>query len=464
MNITNISFKTYLFGLRCQLILLAISLVFLSNMVWYIYPTYSACCDAAGYWKISDDLSIMTNNPIYGARTFAYPLLIMITRYVPQLLKLGTNFEYGFLSLLQLLLHYLSVVALGYAVYILTRNKYLTSIFIYLFGLNIFLIAFTNQILTDGVAVSFLAIVITFFIRITIYSKSSILLTIIFAILAGLLPIIRPSLFLFSITLYIMFLISYLHKNKINVFSLKSIFLSAIAFLIPMAIQTLQNPSVFEILRGLGKFHIALGSYMYKYVTLLNPTPYGYAAFNHPMKQLIDSCELSNQSSDCVKQVLISHPLMTLGHYATKIFALNDQVYLTTYIHDFFTPERHVWRLINCMFLASSLLGCVLAMGKAVQNISKYLFAILGTLTTLISLMLPLITSVPEERFGLTFHPFFALATSYFLCNIFANGKFTLSNFAQIPFKIFAVFLILLSSLFLFSLHIESNFGIRLNG
>jgi hypothetical protein len=463
MDITNTSFKTYLFGFRYQLILLAISLVFLSSLIWYVYPTYSACCDAAGYWKISDDLSIMTNNPIYGTRTFAYPLLIMIARYVPQLLKLGTNFEYSFLSLLQLLLHYLSVVTSGYAVYILTRKKSLASVFIYVFGLNIFLVAFTNQILTDGVAISFLAIVISLFIRITICSQH-ILLTIIFAILAGLLPIIRPALFLVSITLYLIFVIFYLYKNKINVFSLRYIFLSATAFLIPIAIQTLQNPSVFEILRGLGKFHVALGSYMYKYVTLLNPTPYGYAAFNHPMKQLIDSCELSNQSSNCVNQVLISHPLMTLGHYATKIFALIDQVYLTTYIHNFFTPERHIWRLINCIFLASSLLGCLLVISKAVQNISKYFMLVFATLAILISLILPLITSVPEERFGLTFHPFFALATSYFFCNIFVDGKLTAPNFAKISIKMIAVFFVLASSLFLFSLYIESTFGIRLNG
>lgn len=464
MDSTSISFKTYLFGFRIQLILLAMLLVFLSSVVWYVYPTYYECCDAAEYWKISDNLSIMTNDPVYGTRTFAYPLLVMIARYVPQLLKLGTNFEYSFLSLLQLLLHYLSVVASGYAVHILTQKKSLTNAFIYIFGLNVFLIAFTNQILTDGVAVSFLAIVISLFIRINLGSRIPLLLTIIFSFLAGLLPFIRPALFLVSITLYIMFVVSYLYRNKINVFSLKYIFLSVIFFLIPIAIQTLQNPSVFEILRGLGKFHVALGSYMYKYVTLLEPTPYGYAAFNHPMKQLIDSCELSNQSSDCVKQVLMSHPLMTLGHYATKIFALIDQVYLTTYIHNFFTPERHIWRLINCIFLASSLLGCLLVISKAVQNISKYFMLIFATLAILISLILPLITSVPEERFGLTFHPFFALGTSYFFCNIFVDGKLRAPNFAKISIKMIAVFFVLASSLFLFSLYIESTFGIRLNG
>lgn len=77
-----------------------------------------------------------------------------------------------------------------------------------------------------------------------------------------------------------------------------------------------------------------------------------------------------------------------------------------------------------------------------------------------ITLMTPLIPSVPEERFGLTFHPFFALGTSYFLHDNFSNVNFKSSGFLKIAF----IFIMLVFCMFLLSLNIESTFGLRLNG
>ena len=155
------SFKEYLDIFRKQLLIVSVALICLSILLWNLFPTYYSCCDASGYWKISDDLSIMRNSPIYGLRTFFYPLLIFVARFIPISLHLNLSIQYVFLSIVQLSIHILSLVAFGYITYSLTKSKLTTLSAIWIYGLDIFLLVFTNQILTDVVAVDFLVITIS---------------------------------------------------------------------------------------------------------------------------------------------------------------------------------------------------------------------------------------------------------------------------------------------------------------
>ena len=343
MLMNDYSLRGYIKFFWRHLLLVFFGAVFIASVLWFFFPTLSTCCDAYDYWKSSESLDGIKSSH-YNFGTFFYPTLIAFVRYLPNYFKISADIQYYFLSVVQLLLHLVAVVALSYSTYIITNNKYITLCTTYIYGLNIFIIAYTNQILTDGVALSFLVMTIAFFVKVTFVKvtdslKSNILLVMTFGLLAGLLPMIRPALFLVSISLYIMFIIVYTYKmckHEIDVLSLSTIFLSILAFLIPLTIQAVINPQLFDNIRGLGKGQYEFGAYMYKFISIVEPPPaYGYVAYNYPIKQLIDICKASTQSSDCIKQVFTAHPLMALGHYATKIFTLNDQVYLTTYIHNF---------------------------------------------------------------------------------------------------------------------------------
>ena len=451
------SFKEYLDIFRKQLLIVSVALICLSILVWNLFPTYYSCCDASGYWKISDDLSIMRDSPIYGLRTFFYPLLIFVARFIPLSLHLNLSIQYVFLSIVQLSIHILSLVAFGYITYSLTKSKLTTLSAIWIYGLDIFLLVFTNQILTDVVAVDFLVITISLLFTI-VNNPSNKILIVGFSSLAGLLPMIRPSLILISISLYFIFICFYINHFRFLRSSLVSLCISFSFFLSPYLIQFIFSPMTFIYLSNLGKFHVILGTYTYKYITLVKPTPYGYAAVNESMRKLVSVCDGLKDQGNCINQILISHPLMTLKHYMTKLFAVNDQVYLVTYIEDFYTPFRYLWRAINCVFLASSFIGFIILTFKVIRNKKEYLFQTLCLIIIVASCLLPLINSVPEERFGLTFHPLFAICTSYFI-NTYEESKNRYSRLMQLM-----GFTIILSLLFQFSCSIESTFSLRLNG
>ncbi|MGB3421043.1 MAG: hypothetical protein WBA52_11535 [Dolichospermum sp.] len=453
----NHSFKKYLAICGKQILIVGVVVICLAILLWNLYPTYYSCCDASDYWKISEDISIMKTSSVYAIRTFVYPLFISITRFIPIHLSIDLNIQYFLLSLVQLSLHMISVIALGYITYLLTNSKLLTDYAISIYGLDIFLIAYTNQILTDGIAVYLLVIdiaILTAFIN----NGNNKIIVLYFSFLTGLLPMIRPALILVSITVYCIFIGLYIYRVKILKSSLFVLCVSLLFFFLPWLIQFIISPATFSIVSKLGKSHLLYGSYLYKYMTIVQPEVYGYASVNESIKQLIGVCEGLQEQSTCIKEVLISHPLATFQHYITKLMAINDQVYLFPYITNFYTPFRYLWRTINCVFLASSFIGFIILTFKVIRNKKEYLFQTLCLIIIVASCLLPLINSVPEERFGLTFHPLFAICTSYFI-NTYKEGKNRYSRLMQLM-----GFTIILSLLFQFSCNIESTFTLRLNG
>ncbi|MEH2361247.1 hypothetical protein [Nostoc sp.] len=453
----NCSFKEYLDIFGKQILMVCVGVICLSIVFWNLFPTYYSCCDASDYWKISDDFSLMKNTYL-GMRGFFYPLLIAVTRLVPNSLQLNLNLQHISLSIVQLSLHIISTIALGYITYFLSKNKFITLCTLLIYGLDIFLIVFTNEILTDGVAVDFLVITTALLVGI-VNRPDNKLLIIGFSFLAGLLPMIRPSLILISITLYLIFIYLYIYKYNLR-FLRSSVLLLGISFsffLSPWAIQLIFSPLTFVLLSNLGKVHVVFGSYLYKYVTLLSPTPHGYAAVNEPMKQLVSVCNGLQEQINCINQLLISHPILTFKHFITKLFAINDQVYLVGYINDFYNPFRYLWRGINCILLTSSLMGFMILIVKFVRNTERNISQAILLMLIVASCLLPLISSVPEERFGLTFHPLFVIFTSYFLDTYIQNKNSYSKRWKMIGFAI--IFPLLLH----FSFSIESTFSLSPN-
>jgi hypothetical protein len=472
MDINNLSLRSYLREVKSHSFYLGILLIVVSTIIWSFYPTNLKCCDSLAYWQTSDDLSLMSNGEDrYRIRTFFYPVFIYFARIIPQSLSLGNNAEQQFLIQAQLLLHYIATLTLGYAVRLVSSRLYL-CIFIYVFGLNFFLIALTNQVLTDSIAVSFLSISLSLFV-ITIINaskkKTNNLLIIVLSLLLGVLPMIRPSLLLISLCLYFILIFSVISRFTVDIKYFIYLLVSVLAFSCPFVIQIFSNSEIIRLLQILGKYHAELSSYSYKYITIIQKESIskeiaiGSFAINNSMKQLIDVCKISYPSDDCVTKIFVTNPIIFLSHYLIKIFAVNDQVYLTPYVNNFFAPERQLFRLINCIFLTLSVSGGFLIFKNIFKNnLSRKLFWCIISISLTVSLITPLVISVPEERFGLVFYPFFALGTSYSFYKAY-HVKKNVDNLSCLV-KPISVFLILVSLLFLLSLKIESTFRINFNG
>jgi hypothetical protein len=119
----DISLRIYVQIFWRHILLVCFGAFFIASFLWYLFPTHATCCDASGYWKISESLDGIKNSHI---RTFFYPSLIAFVRYLPNHFKISAEVQYYFLSVVQFLLHLVAVVALSYSTYIITNNKYIT--------------------------------------------------------------------------------------------------------------------------------------------------------------------------------------------------------------------------------------------------------------------------------------------------------------------------------------------------
>lgn len=450
------SFKKYIEEFWQHLILVCLGVIFIANVLWHLFPTYGDCCDALDYWQSSKSFTgIRTAH--YNLGTFVYPSLIAFVRYFPNSLNLSTEVQYSLLSITQLLLHLVSVVALSYTTYILTNNKFTTSYITYIYGFNVFIIAYTNQILTDGVAISYLLILIALFSVILLNIITSRQLIIIFGFLCGLLPMIRPSFALTSAILYIVCACAYTYRSKFNIKSFVIVGLGLCLFIIPLLFQLYLNPNILIKLNELKKMHVIYGTYLYKYMTLLEPKPHGFAAVNQSMQQIVAKCKFPEQNN-CLNNVLMNNPITSIRHYLIKIFAFNDQVYLIPYVHNFFTPDRQIWRFVNCTFLSVSLMGNLVLISNWLRQPRRYVLQGLISTVIIATLLLPFINSAPEERFGLIFQPFFAFSTSIFLTTVFKSSKLQVARI-----KLSVAFISFALSLLIISLYIESTFSLIIN-
>ena len=460
------SFRNYLKQLTGPIVLLGLSLIFLSSIIWHFYPTFVECCDALSYWEISENQDIVKNFSHRCIRTFAYPLFLSVAAFTPRFFHLGINSQYTFIALVQLGIHFFASLLLGYSIYLYTNNKHITSLILFLYGLDIFLISYTNQVLTDGLAVSWLVISLSLLSQIKLYRKASTIKYLAFGISIGILPMIRPSFSLFSLVTYFLFVVMTIHSANSDKSLLRSIavkiLISSMGFVLPLIVQLLHYPQVFENLGHLGKMHLNMGAYVYKYITVHITREKiglysGAYSINPAMKEISTICQGVLNNQDCLSKFLIEHPFSSLKHYLIKLFALNDQVYLTPYIKDFFTPERYIWRGINCILLSLSVGGIVTVYQEKIKrNFDRCKYLLLATFLIISSLLTPLIASVPEERFGLIFHPFFVISTSYYINRLVdrSNVRFKSDHYIKMFCVVSGI------SLFFLSMHIEKSFNI----
>jgi hypothetical protein len=449
------SLRTYLREYRSSIVLAGLAGIFFASLLWHFYPTFYSCCDAESYWTKSNSFNEIRKSGVYF-RTFAYPTLIAISRALPKLLGSGDAAERMVLSLVQLGLHFIASISLGYVAYALIQNKVVTNCAIYINTLNIFLLAYTNQILTDGVAISALTIAIAAIVFCLAQITKRTLPMLFAGLAVGILPMIRPSLVVASIILSGLFLSIYLYQNKFKLSTFLNVGIYIFCFLIPLFVQLLLVPTALLDSGGLGDFQIIHGAYMSKYMTVLKPVSHGYAAITQSMKTLVDVCESSPTRTNCIKAILFAHPIAALGHYFTKLLAVNDQVYLTPYISNFYAPERQIWRLLSSLLSAMSILGALALIKRGIKGEKTYFLYMAMAGLMIAILILPLVVGAPEERFGLTLHPFLAFFTSYFICDIFAYQQWT-------KLRILSLVFIITFVLFSFSLRIESLFCFRTN-
>jgi hypothetical protein len=207
----------------------------------------------------------------------------------------------------------------------------------------------------------------------------------------------------------------------------------------------------------------AYGMHGYKAMTILDPIPHMFVAFDNSMKSLVSSCEILQAPTTCMIEKLAHNPLPMSNYdiakwYIWKFFALNDQVYLTPYVHFFLIPNRNIWRFINCLFLSTSVFGMMKLIHNLFTQIKKYCVCGAIVVIILISLLLPPILSVfEEERFGLPFHPFFAVCTSFFITEVLRIWKSKSTSRYWLA-TLFSLMILLTLTI---SLKMESIFGLR---
>jgi hypothetical protein len=321
----NLSLRTYLKEYKVPIALACLASFFLASLLWHFYPISYSCCDASNYW---DRSGYFSNDPSYIIlRTFVYPTLIAATQSLSNVLGFGVEGAQIGLSVFQLCLHFLASISLGYIAYSFTQNKVITTCALFINALNIFLLAYTNQVLTDGVAISGLTIAIAVVVLCLNQLHPNIPLIGLSGLAIGTLPLIRPSLLTGSLTLSVIFFLIYLLKYKLEYLTITKIGVYIFCALIPLCIQFLLAPTAISFFGSLGNYQFIQGTYVYKYITLIQPTPHGLAALNQSMKNLVEVCGISPDATPCVKNTLLTHPLQSIAHYATKLFAINDQVY-----------------------------------------------------------------------------------------------------------------------------------------
>jgi len=464
-----LSFKEYLRVFWRQLLICYLGAIFVASVLWYFYPTNLTCkvCDAYGYWKSSESFDGIKNSHNFLG-TFFYPSFIAFIRYIPNYLRISVEVQAFLVSIVQLSVHLLSVTALGYTTYLLTDNKFITSCTTYLYGLNIFIIAFTNQMLADSISISYLLIVVTFFVVIILNPLKYKKLIIVFGLLNGLLLMTRLSFALAAISLYTICSFIYIYKNHLKLNSFIVITLGLMAFLIPVFFQLWLTP---KILSNWAQLKITISSlygvHIYKSVGIVDPNTIHemvvFGSFDQTMKTFAASCPNPQSLNNCIRERLTSSPLPVSNFdvfkwYVIKFFAMHDKVFLSPFIYNLFAPERYIWRTINSLFLSLSILGTIQLLRNVFKNTRKYFVYLVIVFIILLSLLLPPISYVlVEERYGLPFHSFFAISTSYF---VFYFVKIRKTKFSQIRLSV--LFLIIGLFLFIISLKIESMFGLRL--
>jgi hypothetical protein len=452
----NLSLRTYLKEYKVPIALACLASFFLATLLWHFYPISYSCCDASIYWETAGYFSNGSSYTIF--RTFVYPTLIAISQSLANVLGFGVEGAQIGLSMFQLCLHFLASIALGYIAYSLTHNKLATTCALFINILNIFLLAYTNQVLTDGVAISSLTITIAVIVLCLNQPHPNTLWIGISGLAIGTLPFIRPSLLTGTLAISITFFFIYLYKYKFRYSEIPKIGAYLFCALIPLLIQFLLAPTAILDFGSLGNYQFIQGTYVYKYMTLVQPTPHGLAALNQSMKNLVEVCGISPDATPCVKNILLTHPLQSIAHYATKLFAINDQVYLTPYVSNFYAPERQSWRTINSFLSAMSILGAIVVVRKGLKDANIYHLVYAIAAAALIGvLVIPLVVGAPEERFGLTFHPFFAIFTGCFIHNFRLAPP---STKPRILIQCFG----LAVALIICSLQLETLLNFRLNG
>lgn len=464
-----LSFKEYLRVFWKQLLLCYLGAIFVASVLWYFYPTNLTCkvCDAYGYWKSSESFDGIRNSHNFLG-TFFYPAFIAFIRYIPNYLRISVEVQSLLVSIIQLSVHLLSVTALGYTTYLLTDNKFITSCTTYVYGLNIFIIAYTNQMLADSISISYLVIVAAFFVVIILNPLKYKKLIIVFALMTGLLLMTRPSFSLVAISLYTICSFIYIYKNqfKLNAFIL--IIVGLFLFLIPASFQLWLNP---KILSNWAQLKITISSlygvHLYKSMGIVDPNTTHemvvFGAFDQTMKTFAASCANPQSLNNCIRERLSYSPLPSSNYdvikwYVLKFFMMHDKVFLSPFIYNLFAPERHIWRTINSLFLSLSLIGVIQLLRNVFKNTQKYFVYLVIVLIILLSLLLPPISYVlVEERYGLPFHPFFSIFASFFVFNFVEIRK---TKFSRIWLSL--LFLAITLLIFIISLKIESMFGLRL--
>jgi hypothetical protein len=459
-----VPFQRYIDLFWRQLLVVSVGAIFIASLLWHFFPTVAtdcAACDSSDYWKSSESFEgIRTSH--YKLGTFFYPSLIGLVRYLPNYFNISTEIQYSLLSIVQLFLHLASVIALGYTIYLLTNNKFMAHCIIYIYGLNFFIIAYTNQVLADGVAISCLLIVVALFVSIIVNPLKYNKLIILFGLLSGLLPMIRPSLTLAAISLYGICSCIYIYKHQFKLNSWVVIIIGLCFFSMPAFFQLWLNPQILlNWSQQMKNNFSAYGTHGYKAMTILDPIPHMFVAFDRPMTKLVSSCAALQAPSTCMAEKLAHNPLPFSNYdfatwYAVKLLAINDQVYLTPYVHNFLVPNRNIWRLINCLFLSASIMGMIRLGRNLLKQPRKYFLYGFITVIILFALLIPPITSVfEEERFGLPFHPFFAFCASFFIADVLKTKNKISKYWSTMSFSLIALLLLMIS------LKIESTFGLR---
>jgi len=460
---SELSFKKYIDLFWQHLRIICLGTIVIASFLWYFFPTHGTCCDSHDYWESSESFyGIRTSH--YKLGTFFYPSLIALVRYLPNHLNISIEIQYYFLSIIQLFLHLISVIALSYAIYLLTKNRFITCCTTYIYGWDIFIIAYTNQILADGVAISCFLVVFTFFIVVILNPPKFNQLILLLGLLSGLLPTVRPTLSLVAISLYGIGAYIYVYRRQFKLNSLLVITIGLCFFLIPLFFQLWLNPQILlNWSQQMKNNFAAYGMHGYKAMTILDPIPHMFVAFDNSMKNLVSSCEILQAPTACMVEKLAHNPLPMSNYdimkwYIWKFFALNDQVYLTPYVHFFLIPNRNIWRFINCLFLSTSVFGMMKLIHNLFTQIKKYCVCGAIVVIILISLLLPPILSVfEEERFGLPFHSFFAVCTSFFITEVLRIWKSKSTSRYWLA-TLFSLMILLTLAI---SLKMESIFGLR---